>query len=261
MAIKRIVSVDFWTDEKVMDMFSAEDKYFMLYLLTNPHTTQLGIYKFNCKLAGFELGLSVETVKVLLDRFENKYHLVRYSATTQEIAIKNYLRHSVITGGTPVYDLLNKEIGQVKNKDLIHYVFGWLRKQDKLNLTVLKVVNDYFNDNENDNENEKSYNLSGNDLSNDSSLPQKTKTIRYKYGQYKNVLLSDEEFEKLKSEFPYDWVSWVERLSEYVASTGKKYKNHLATIRTWARRDKTNTQPKKDLAEIVQVLDDYWEGD
>ena len=102
MAIKRIVSVDFWTDEKVMDMFSAEDKYFMLYLLTNPHTTQLGIYKFNCKLAGFELGLSIETVKVLLDRFENKYHLVRYSATTQEIAIKNYLRHSVITGGTPV---------------------------------------------------------------------------------------------------------------------------------------------------------------
>ena len=89
MAIKRIVSVDFWTDDKVMDMFSAEDKYFMLYLLTNPHTTQLGIYKFNCKLAGFELGLSIETVKVLLDRFENKYHLVRYSNTTQEIAIKN----------------------------------------------------------------------------------------------------------------------------------------------------------------------------
>lgn len=173
MAIKRVVSVDFWTDGNVMDMFSAEDKYFMLYLLTNPHTTQLGIYKFNCKLAAFELGLSVETVKVVLDRFENKYHLLRYSASTQEIAIKNYLRHSVITGGKPVKDLLAKELGQVKNKDLVHYVFSWLKKQEKLNATVLEVVNDYFNendnDNENDNENEKSYPLSFNDSLDDSS--------------------------------------------------------------------------------------------
>lgn len=241
MAIKRVVSVDFWTDEKVMDMFSAEDKYFMLYLLTNPHTTQLGIYKFNCKLAGFELGLSIETVKVLLDRFENKYHLIRYSATTQEIAIKNYLRHSVITGGTPVYDLLNKEIGQVKNKDLVHYVFSWLQKQEKLNLTVLKVVNEYFNNNNNNNnnDNEKSYNLSGNDSSDDSFLPKKIKSSRHKYGSYQNVLLSDEELKKLQTEFPSNWEEWIERVSEYVASKGKGYKDYLATIRSWARREKT----------------------
>ena len=41
----------------------------------------------------------------------------------------------------------------------------------------------------------------------------------------------------MKSEFPNDYQSRIERLSEYMASTGKIYKNHLATIRSWARRD------------------------
>ena len=62
------------------------------------------------------------------------------------------------------------------------------------------------------------------------------KETRHKYGQYNNVLLSDTDMEKLKSEFP-DYKERIERLSEYIASTGKSYKNHLATIRAWARKD------------------------
>ena len=54
---------------------------------------------------------------------------------------------------------------------------------------------------------------------------------------YQNVLLSDEEVQKLQAEFPADYQSRIERLSEYMASSGRRYKNHLATIRSWARRD------------------------
>jgi hypothetical protein len=63
------------------------------------------------------------------------------------------------------------------------------------------------------------------------------KASRHKYGMYENVLLSDEEFQKLQEEFPHDHFERIERLSEYIASTGKKYKSHLATIRSWARKD------------------------
>ena len=63
------------------------------------------------------------------------------------------------------------------------------------------------------------------------------KTTRHKYGAYNNVLLTDEDMSKLQEEFPMDWPGRIERLSEYIASTGKKYKNHLATIRSWARKD------------------------
>lgn len=69
--------------------------------------------------------------------------------------------------------------------------------------------------------------------------------VRHRYGQYRNVLLSDEEMEKLMNEFPNDYQNRIERLSEYMASTGKSYKNHLATIRSWARRDKQKAQEKK----------------
>ncbi|WP_301405348.1 phage replisome organizer N-terminal domain-containing protein [Enterococcus entomosocium] len=66
----------------------------------------------------------------------------------------------------------------------------------------------------------------------------KKKTVRHKYGEYKNVLLSDDQMEKLKSEFPNDWEQRIDRVSEYCEVTGKTYKNYLATIRAWAKKDK-----------------------
>ena len=82
------------------------------------------------------------------------------------------------------------------------------------------------------------------------------KPTRHKYGEYNNVLLSDEDMEKLKSEFPNDYLERIERLSGYIASTGKSYKNHLATIRNWARKDKQSEQPKRFI-----YNDNYEEGD
>lgn len=74
-------------------------------------------------------------------------------------------------------------------------------------------------------------------LNTDQSKKERGESPRHKYGQYKNVLLSDEDFEKLKAEFPADYVDRIDNLSEYMASTGKSYKNHLVTIRRWSRRD------------------------
>ncbi len=66
----------------------------------------------------------------------------------------------------------------------------------------------------------------------------KENTQRKAYGQYQNVLLSDMDLTKLRTEFPYDWLDRIEAVSAYVESTGKKYRNYLATIRNWARNDK-----------------------
>ncbi len=56
------------------------------------------------------------------------------------------------------------------------------------------------------------------------------------YGEYNNVLLTDEEFQKLQTEF-LDYQSRIDRLSSYMASSGKTYDNHYATIRSWAKED------------------------
>ncbi len=64
--------------------------------------------------------------------------------------------------------------------------------------------------------------------------------LKHKYGEYRNVLLTDDELEKLKTEFPTDWKQRIERLSEYMASLGKSYKNHYATICSWYRKEEKN---------------------
>ena len=56
-------------------------------------------------------------------------------------------------------------------------------------------------------------------------------------GAHQNVLLTDGEMGQLQAEFP-DWESRIEKLSAYMASTGKTYESHFATIRLWAEREK-----------------------
>ena len=54
------------------------------------------------------------------------------------------------------------------------------------------------------------------------------------YGRYQNVFLTDEELADLQASFPTVWGQYIEKLSEYMASTGKRYQSHAATIRRWA---------------------------
>lgn len=171
MGIKRIVDTGFWTDDKILDTFSPEDKLFFLYLMTNPHTTQLGIYQLNLKYISLELGYTVDTCKILIDRFQNKYGMIMYSYDTKEIAIKNYLKYSIVKGGKPVEDLLEKEIKQVKDKRLLTYVYDNLIDYENLNATVVKILSSLNKNeikNDNDNDNDVSYNESSNESYNES---------------------------------------------------------------------------------------------
>ena len=63
------------------------------------------------------------------------------------------------------------------------------------------------------------------------------------YGRYKNVFLSDGELTELQTELPTLWQTYIDRLSEYMASTGKQYQNHAATIRRWAAEDRKKAAP------------------
>ena len=61
------------------------------------------------------------------------------------------------------------------------------------------------------------------------------------YGHYQNVFLTDEELADLQASFPAVWEQYIEKLSEYMASTGKCYQSHAATIRRWAGEDAKKT--------------------
>ena len=164
--VARVVRTSFWTSKLAMEVFSAEDMYFMLYLMTNPHTTQLGIYPISKKYMALEFKHSIESIESILDRFENKYELIKYSKATNEVAIKNYLESSIIKGGKPVEDCLIKEIKAVKDKSLLDFVYQYISKCEELNDTVkniLPLLNQNSNTNNYSNTNNKETNDNDND--------------------------------------------------------------------------------------------------
>lgn len=144
MAAKRAVSIDFWRDSKVVEQFTPEDKLFMLYLLTNPNTTQLGIYELPVTTCSRDLGYDVKTIQKLFKRFE-EYGIAKRSDDTNEVAIKNYLVYSITRGGKPLEDCIETELKRVKDKSLVDFVFGNLQTKDNLNQSVKNVINRYLN--------------------------------------------------------------------------------------------------------------------
>ena len=81
--------------------------------------------------------------------------------------------------------------------------------------------------------------LSTNELSTNKQSTDKDTTSpkKSKYGDAENVLLTDEEYKKLKDRFPSDYEERINNLSYYIASKGAKYKSHYMTILAWARKD------------------------
>lgn len=94
MAIFRCVSPNFWSDPKVDDDFTPEDKYFYLYLLTNPHTTLSGCYELGKRQASRELGYNEETVDRLIHRMETVHNVIRYDKATKEILLLNWHKYN-----------------------------------------------------------------------------------------------------------------------------------------------------------------------
>lgn len=121
MAIYRTVSMSFWTDSKVVDDFSPEDRYFYLYLFTNPHTNLCGCYEISMKQMSIETGYNADTISTLLKRFESVHNIIRYSPKTKELLLLNWHKYNW-TASEKFRKPLLKEISEVKEIDYREYL-------------------------------------------------------------------------------------------------------------------------------------------
>lgn len=83
-------------------------------------------------------------------------------------------------------------------------------------------------------------NLSKHNLSylKESKEPVGSKPARHRYGEYKHVLLTDEQYSKLVNDFSEAVAAeYIRRCDEYCERSGKSYKNYSLTIRNWIQRD------------------------
>ena len=134
MAIYRTIQMSFWTDTKVIDDFTPEDKFFYLYLMTNPHTNLIGCYEISLKQISDETGYTKETIEKLLDRFANVHKVIDYSKTTKEIFLFNWHKHNW-TSSTKLDKPLISQISEVKNagfRNALHKLYEERKGEDTL---------------------------------------------------------------------------------------------------------------------------------
>lgn len=58
------------------------------------------------------------------------------------------------------------------------------------------------------------------------------------YGEYKNIRLTDEEYQRLTDKLQGHTDTMIEKLSRYIKSSGKIYQDHYVTILNWYEQDK-----------------------
>ena len=83
------------------------------------------------------------------------------------------------------------------------------------------------------------------------------KKQKHRYGEYKNVLLTDEDVEKLKKKFPQDWENRIEQLSQGIELKGYSYKNHYLAVLKWAERDFKAGNSHQEQSAPSYDLDEY----
>lgn len=93
-AIYRNVRLSFWSDNKVIDEFTPEDKYFYLYLLTNPQTNLCGCYEISYKSMSEDTGYNKDTCLRLLKRFDEVHNVIKFNESTKEILILNWHKYN-----------------------------------------------------------------------------------------------------------------------------------------------------------------------
>lgn len=214
MAVYRNISMDFWTDSKVVDDFTPEDRYFHIYVLTNPHTNLCGCYEVSLKQIANETGYNTDTVSRLIDRFQNVHKTLEYCKETKEILILNWFKYNW-TASPKLDKPLLKDIESIKNDGFRNYVGSLYNKREPvipyrypIDTTVSVSVSDTVSVSDADTEPE-----------------EPKKPVAHKYGEYGWVLLTDEQYNKLVADIgEHNAKRCIAYVDESAQGTGNKNK-------------------------------------
>ena len=77
------------------------------------------------------------------------------------------------------------------------------------------------------------------DIEIDKEKEKKEKPTRHRHGEYKHVLLTDAEYERLVSDFGEKKIAeYIRKVDEYCQGKGRTYNDYNLTIRKWMRDEK-----------------------
>ena len=137
MAIYRNIHMSFWTDSKIIDDFSPEEKYLYLYLMTNPHTNLAGCYEISIKQAIYETGYASEKIMKLIDQLERVHNIIRYSKDTKEILLLNWSKYNW-TSSEKFRKPLAEELKSIKDDDFKRYLVDIFNGEENVDTVPVK---------------------------------------------------------------------------------------------------------------------------
>ena len=241
MAVYRNIQTSFWTDAKVADDFSPEDKFFYLYLFTNPHTNLCGCYEISKKQVSWETGYSTDTIDRLIERFQDVHDVIRYNAETKELLLLNWHKYNW-TSSEKFRKPLLKEIESVKTDGFREYLLGIFKESNTVSIpypygtdtTVTVTVTDTVSVTDTVKE-KKSYKF----------IPPTIDEVDAYCKERKNGINPETFYDFYQSK------GWM---------VGKdKMKDWKAAVRTWENRNKkTQDTPKNN--DKLKALEDYYKN-
>lgn len=226
MAIYRSVHLSFWTDNKVEDDFTPEDKYFYLYLLTNPQTNICGCYEVSYSQMSHQTGYNKDTLERLLERFEKVHKVIRYCRDTKEILVLHWYKYNWSKSKDTLRGVLNVS-ENIKSDEFREYVQETV--EAVRNGTPIRPPVDAR---------EGSDTVPDTDTesvpASDPDKEGKEKTRKHRYGEYSHVLLTDNQMERLINDYGEPGTQEaIKFLDEYIQMKGYKARDHNLAIRKW----------------------------
>ena len=200
-----------------------------------------------------QFGRPLNTVRAALRIFE-KFGMIQTEDNI--LRVSNWEKYQSIEGMEKVREQARERMRRMRARKKEYLIDCYVTRD-------ATVTHSYALDIESESEKEKKEKIKEN-AAPAAAAPPASKTEKpqkHQHGEYKNVLLTDAELAKLSAEYPQDYKERIEALSRYMKSTGKTYKDHLATIRNWARRDGAQKQTQeKDIGTRSESQTDYNAG-
>lgn len=262
MAIYRNIQMSFWTDTKVTEDFTPDDKLVYLYLLTNPNTNLCGCYEIAQRMIVNDTGLPANRVKTAMCNLERKHKVITYSTQTREMLIINWHKYNW-TNSDKFRKPLEAQIKAIKNTEFREYLADIFKGMDTVSIpygyrmdttcmdtacmdtTVSVSVTDTVTD----------------------TVEEVTEDTPIKRGENGNVLLTDKEVDRLIADYGEDKTrKAIEYLDLYIPDKGYKVKSqtHYFAIRRWVidavtEQEAKRPKPKNDDA-YMTLLKTWAEG-
>lgn len=281
MANYRNISISFWTDSKVDDEFTPEDKYFYLYLLTNPHTNICGCYEISMKQMERETGYNADTVKRLLGRMEHQHKVIMYAEETKEILILNWCKYNW-TDSAKLKNAIASVAQHIKSRHFQKYVadtlsIGYPYRIDTLSIPYTYPMDTSVSDTDTD---------TGTDTGTDTVSESDTESVTVSETETENRYSDRDRADKPRTRARFTAPTLVEvkaycderkngvnpqRFIDYYSSNGWKVgrnpmKDWKAAVRTWEKNGydsgKKQTDPQVTNSSIVpgkweQIADEF----